>query len=290
MQTITEQFPPLPLDELLYRIGQFQTSTVEEKHRLISDLVKIHPILSHDYSTDHVFKRIRKIGKDDYPQHIQDLLWRKDGIANIGRANPEGFPVIYVADKLDTALRETHINDDFVLLGELKVRNDCTCRVVPIGEMMHVQRTGSGYLLGSAGEELNNMLNACNPVEAKSLLIADSFLYECILKDDDKYLISSFVAKSIFEKNASVSAVAYPSVRQHGAINFAIRTDHFWKSWSIVGARRMQVKHLAYGYFESSNTEHVTGITRKGRLHWDKGLIDDKYSQILDPPWIPEAE
>lgn len=57
----------------------------------------------------------------------------------------------------------------------------------------------------------------------RSLLIADAFLFKCLVEGDDQYLISSFVARSIFEKNRQISTVAYPSVRQYGAINFAVK-------------------------------------------------------------------
>ncbi|NDL62531.1 hypothetical protein [Acerihabitans arboris] len=135
---------------------------------------------------------------------------------------------------------------------------------------------------------ISNMLNVCKPEEAKSLLITDAFLLECMIKDNDPYLISSFIAKSIFEKDKKISAVSYPSVRQYGAINFAIRTENFWKSWSVIAARRKQVNHLACGYYESSRTEHVTGVTRFGKLVWEKGAIDNNSSRPLEQPWHPQ--
>lgn len=289
MKTITEIYPPMPINDLLSRIERFEKSSLEEKFSLISELVNIHPILNQDFSGGRVFKRIRRISEDCYPEDTQDLLWRPDGIASVGRANPEGFPVLYIADRLDTALKETRINSDYVLLSELKVREGEACRVAPIGEMMHIQRTGEGYLTGSSAKVISDMINACDRKVAASLLITDSFLYDCLVKDDDDYLISSFVAKSIYDKNSDLSAIAYHSTRQYGAVNFAIRTDHFWNSWSIVAARKMHAQHLAYGYYETSQTEHVTGITRLGKLVWEKGFIEDNTSVRLDPPWFPST-
>lgn len=279
----------MPIKDLLNRIEGFEKSSLDEKHLLISELVNIHPILSQNYSADHVFKRVRKITDQDYPEKTQDLLWRPDGVANIGRANPEGFSVLYVADRLDTALKETNVKSDFVLVSELRVREGYSCRVSPIGEMMHIQRTGTGYLSGGSGKIISDNINACARKDVVPLLIADAFLYECLLKDDDSYVVSSFVAKTIFDKINDISAIAYPSARQYGAVNFAIRTDHFWNSWSIVAARKMHARHLAYGYYETSQTEHVTGITRLGKLVWEKGLIEDNTSVRLDPPWFPST-
>lgn len=288
MDTITDRFQPLPLGELISRIERFSAATLDEKHLFISDLVRVHPLLSLDFTAGSVFRRARRIEKDDYPSSVQDLLWRLGGVPSVGRANPEGFPVLYMADRPETAFSETHVYDETVLLSELRIRDDAECRVAPVGEMLQVQRTGRGFLTGDASYVINDMLNACDLEQARSLLITDAFLFECLVKDDDQYLVSSFVSKEIFEKNRKISAVAYPSVRQHGAINFAVRTDDFWGSWSVVAARRMRVRHLACGYYETTQTEHVIGVTDDGLLVWDKGTFEDNVARRFEPPWHPE--
>ena len=287
MATITDQFPPLPLDELVYRIENFSSASLDKKHLLISDLVQVHPLVSMDFGACSVFRRARKIDENNYPSSVQDLLWRVGGVPSVGRANPEGFPVLYIADRPETAFSETHINDDVVLLSELRIREGANCRIVPIGEMLQIQRTGRGFLSGDASATINNMLNACSTDQARSLLITDAFLFKCLVGDDEQYLISSFVSESIFNKNRNISAVAYPSVRQHGAINFAVRTDDFWNSWSVVAARRLRVRHLALGFYETTRTEHVIGITAGGQLAWEKGKIEDNISCRFEPPWHP---
>ncbi|UVL60845.1 RES domain-containing protein [Pseudomonas sp. B21-032] len=287
MHNITHKFPPLPLSELIARIERFSEAKLHEKHSLISDLVKVHPLLSMDFGAGSVFRRARKIDEHDYPSSVQDFLWRVGGKPSVGRANPEGFPVLYIADRPETAFSETHISDNFVLLSELRIREGAKCRIAPIGEMLQVQRTGRGFLSGDASVAINNMLNACSIDQARSLLITDAFLFECLVGDDEKYLVSSFVSEAIFKKNRKISAVAYPSVRQHGAINFAVRIDDFWDSWSVVAARRMRARHLACGYYETTRTEHVLGITAEGKLVWGKGKIEDNIACRLEPPWHP---
>ncbi|AZE76865.1 RES family NAD+ phosphorylase [Pseudomonas synxantha] len=287
MRSITEVYPPLPINYLVSRIKEFKCTTLDVQHEIISELTKVHPIFNVDFSKGSVFRRARIIGEGEYPELVQDLLWRPDGISSVGRANPEGYPVLYVADRPETAFAETNIERSFVLLSELQIREDAKCRIAPIGEFNRVQRTGRGFLCGDFSSTINDMLNGCSLDEAKSLLITDAFLLECLVEDDFPYALSSFVAKSIFEKNRDISAIAYPSVRLNGAINFAIKTDHFWKSWEVVGARRMNVCHLACGYYETSLTEHVMGIDEGGRLIWDRCLVDDRFSYPLVPSWHP---
>ncbi|UZE12971.1 RES family NAD+ phosphorylase [Pseudomonas sp. B21-053] len=287
MKTITGTYPPLPLKYLLCRINEFEGASLSLKHTIITELIDVHPILCVDFSKGSVFRRARKIGERDYPASVQDLLWRLDGVASVGRANPEGYPVLYVADRPETAFAETHIDGSFVLLSELQILENAKCRIAPIGEMSRVQRTGRGFLTGDASSTINDMLNACSLDEAKSLLIADAFLFDCLVNDEAPYSVSSFVAKSIFEKSGDVSAVAYPSVRKNGAVNFAVKTDDFWKFWGVVGARRMYVRHLACGYYETSSTEHVIGVAEHGRLIWEEGVVDDNVSKLFISPWHP---
>lgn len=287
MKTITGTYPPLPLKYLLSRINEFEGASLSLKHTIISELIDVHPTLSVDFSKGSVFRRARKIGERDYPDSVQDLLWRLGGVASVGRANPEGHPILYVADRPETAFAETHIDGSFVLLSELQIREGYKCRIAPIGEMIRVQRSGRGFLSGDASSTINDMLNACSLDEAKSLLITDAFLFECLVKDDAPYLISSFVAKSIFEKNNQISAVAFPSVQQDGAINFAIKTEDFWKAWGVIGARKMYVRHLSCGFYEASLTEHVVEVTLQGKLVWDRGIIEDDVAKRFVPVWHP---
>ncbi|MGE6993087.1 RES domain-containing protein [Pseudomonas sp. NPDC047961] len=253
-------------------------------------MVKVHPLVSMDFSAGSIFRRARKIGEYEYPSSVQDLLWRAEGAPSVGRANPEGFPVLYLADRPETAFSEIHVNDETVLLSELRLREGTKCRIAPVGEFQQIQRTGRGFLSGDASAVINNMLNACDLEQARSLLIADAFLFKCLVEDDEKYTVSSFVAKSIFEKNRQISTVAYPSVRQYGAINFAVKTDGFWDSWSVVGARRMRVRHQACGYYETSQAEHVVVITENGRLDWEQGVVADNVAQRLEPAWYPDVK
>lgn len=287
MKTITEQYPPLTLDYLVERINNYELSSLDAKHQFISELVQAHAVFNVKFSSSFVFKRARKIDVDYYPESIQDFLWKIDGNAMAGRVNPEGFPVLYVADRAETAYRETHIDGNIALLVELQIREGLSCPVAPIGEIMLIQRGHGRFLKGKEAADFDARLNACNPNHAKALLITDAFLYDQLTQDSDGYLISSYIAKSIFEKLPHLSAIAYPSMQHEGAVNFAIKTDHFWKSWSIVAARRQMVNHLACGYYNTSQTEHVSGITKSGKVQWAKGEIDNLHSRLLSPPWHP---
>lgn len=92
MSTITEQFTPMPLDDLVSKIGHFPTASLSEKHSLISDLVKVHPLLSLDFSKGSVFGRARKIGETQYPSSVQICFGRLEVFLLLGELIPKVFP------------------------------------------------------------------------------------------------------------------------------------------------------------------------------------------------------
>ncbi|WP_275194568.1 RES family NAD+ phosphorylase [Bradyrhizobium sp. CSA207] len=220
------------------------------------------------------------------PDHVAGLIWRKDAPAALGRANPAGYQVLYLADRIDTALQETHIVDDAVVISEFSIQHHHSVRIAPIGEFMQIQRTGRGFLSGEYSGAVSSMLNACEPTEAKSLIITDAFLYECLTAHDD-YEISSHVALCVFEKNPQVSTVAYTSRRHTGALCFAVKVDEFWRNWCLVAVRQAQAQHLACGMYRLGEVMGVDGILADGTLLWsDQGLAENERPE-LEPPFTP---
>lgn len=286
--TLTERFPPLPLAETVDLIRGFEQSDLTRQHAIIRRFVEVHPILCYDWGRGWRYRRARTLEKGECPRNVSELIWRADVPAKLGRANPAGFRVLYLADRRDTALSEVRVTDGEVALTEFTVRPGCSLRLAPIGEMTQIQRSGRGFLAGDASSMINDMINACRPEECRSMLITDAFLLECLTNRDDDYALSSSVALAVFEKLPDVSAVAYPSRRQLGAMNFAVRVDRVWDSWGIVSVRRAHACHLAMGHYALGEVRHVTGIYADGELQWEETLDNDPDSAIqLGPAWWP---
>ncbi|MGZ0078437.1 RES domain-containing protein [Methylomonas sp. YC3] len=290
LHPITHKFPPIPVAELVDGINSFDSMDLTQQREFISHLVNKHVILTVDWGPGWRYRRARIIGEDEYPNNAQDLLWRQNIPASAGRANPKGFSILYVADRPETALNEIRAERSSVLMSELEICPGKQVTVCPIGELMQIQRTGRGFLCGNRSDSISSIINACSHEEAKSLLLTDAFLYECLVSDDDDYKKSSWVAKSIFEKNLECSVIAYSSVRLRGALNFAIRTENFWDAWGISSARRMRAKHLALGYYDLTDVCHVTGIWTSGKLEWDSKTENRNAVVLLDPLWKPKGD
>ena len=262
----------------------FPTVSKRRKKAAIKRLVEVHPIINMDWGGSWRYRRCRTLEPGSRPSHVDELIWPKGVPAQLGRANPAGFQVLYLADRQDTALQEARVTDDLVVVAEFVIQQNHSVRVAPIGELSQVQRTGRGFLAGDTSATLSNMLNACNPDEARSLLITDAFLLECLIGHDD-YEISSTVALCIFDKNPLVTTIAFPSRRQQGALNFAVRVESFWDDWALVAARHGRARHLAIGYFTLEGTSAVDAVTVGGRLHWRPGK--DQTAVLMRPPYHP---
>lgn len=285
--TITEAHPPLPLDELKSLVEGFNALSTIEKKAAIDRLVRIHPTINFEWGQGWRYRRARCLKTGERPSIVDELIWRKDAPASLGRANPAGYEVIYLADRQDTALEEARVGDDLAVVADFLIRPGRSVRIAAIGELLQIQRTGRGTFAGDHSGAVTGMLNACKPDETRSLLITDAFLRQCLIGSND-YEITSQVALSIFEKQPVVTAVAYPSVRQLGATNFVVRTEGFWDNWAIGGVRYGQGCRLGMGFYKFSDIQCVDGIYAKGELRWAP-MDNPELTLALDPLWWPAS-
>lgn len=286
--SITERFPPPPLEEVVSLIEDFGRANEATRRATIRRLVGSHAVLSYRWGGPWRYRRARRITDQPRPDRVSDLIWRDDVPALLGRANAAGYRVLYLADRRDTALSEVRADDDQVVVTEFQVRPGRSVLVTPIGELSQIQRTGRGILTSEAAAALTGMLNVCDRDVGRAMLIVDAFLLECLSNREDAYALSSAVAMATFEKLPEVDAIAYPSRRQQGAVNFAVRADRLWRDWGITAVQEAHARHLAMGYFRLTRSTHVTGITRAGELVWSRDAsLDEEATVLLDPPWHP---
>ena len=287
LPTITQKYPPIPLADLTQMISSFSAQPLPEKKAIVKRLVAVHPVCSVDWGPGWKYRRARVLQSQEVPATVDEVIWRKGAPAALGRANPAGFQVLYLADRVETALREVHADDDSIMLGEFVILPGRSVRIAPVGELASIQRTGRGYFSGEAVSMINDFLNACQREDALSLLITDSFLLDCLTNTDDDYELSSSVAMAIFEKQPAISVIAFPSRRQVGAVNLAVRVERFWDNWGLVSVKHARAVHLAQGYYRLSETRHVDGITVDGALRW-REQVDDGVSLTLSPAWTAD--
>jgi hypothetical protein len=247
--------------------------------------------MSFDWGGRWRYRRVRVLDSpSDIPASVDELIWRKDVPAALGRANPAGFQVLYLADRIETAFAEKDVDNSPVVLAEFCILPGRSSRIAFVGEMAQIQRSGRGFMAGDASSKLNDFLNACERDEATSLLIADAFLLKCLTNRKDDYEVSSAVALSVFEKlDGFVSALAFPSRRRDGGINFAVRVESFWDVWGVYSVRRGHASALAEEFYQFTDITLVNGITKGGSLCWDEQVRADHSYAPLHPLWTRTA-
>ncbi len=278
----------MPMPELLERIGAFATDTRAAQHDTVRRLVYAHAITGMLWGGGWRYRRARILRDGKTATNVSDLIWREGVLPMIGRANAAGFGVVYLGSRRDTALSEVRAVDDDVVLSEFVIRRNLEMLVAPIGEMIQVQRTGRGFLAGDASRHLSDMINSCERDAAKAMLITDAFLLRVLTETENDYEKSSMVAMAIYEKLPGLTAVAFPSRRQFGGLNFAVRTDRFWDMWGVAMVRRARATLLAEGFYDLSEVRNGTGITHAGDIVWSDDIESESdQCLLLDPPWYP---
>lgn len=287
-ERLTDRFPPLPTEELVALIAEFESADTETRAATIRHLVAHHPVLAHDWGQAARYRRARVLDPGDSVDTIEELIWRRDAKHVLGRANPAGYAVLYLADRRDTALTEVRADADEVVLSDFSIQPGKSVKVAPIGEWIQAHRTGTAFLSQQDALRLVDALHTCPPAEARALLMTDAFLLDCLTTREDDYLTSSQVALALFERHPAIDAIAYPSRRHLGGICFAIRTERVWEKWGLFSARRTRVRHLAMGMYELGPVQHMTGATPDGVLHWaaECDLRPDTAIPI-EPIWVP---
>ena len=277
-------------DRLARMIRRFPGFDLTHQQTILRLLVDIHPTLSGHWGGKWTYRRVRKLDPGYVPKHTDEVIWRKGVPAPLMRANPPGFSLLYLGDRMETAFREARVENDPVALTTFQILHGQTARVATVGEHLWLNRQGRGYLLCQEpplAEHFIEMQNACDPEEARSLLMTDSFLLECLTNREGNYEISSAVAKAMFDKIPEISAIAFPSVRQAGAVNFAVRVENFFDHWGIHAVRLGRAVHLAQGFYRFTDDQHVRHICKDGKLTWHDSASGACH---FFEPWVPGRE
>lgn len=286
---ITDQFPPMELEVLSWYVKRFFELPFDEQTAFVTHLVNIHPILSIDWPGQNL-ARVRKLKPSENISSVADVIWPEDRIPSPGRIHVEGYPVVYLATSKDTALRETHVEDDCVAIAYFSPMPEASVRLCPIGEITLILRQGKGQVIQEEfAKDFMGFLNHCPKEQLRAVAVADAFLCELLTHSSDDYRLTSLVPQAIFRKNESIDAFLYPSQMQLAGTNIAIRRDRFWKSWGLTSVSRAKTAHLGAGFYKLSEVSQVNGIYTSGVFQWAEGIAADESRLSLDPAWRPSS-
>lgn len=203
-----------------------------------------------------------------------------------GRMNSLNEPMLYLSDRKDTALTEISDSKNSVsahFIG-LAPKEEKDSFFTLVGEIFDIYRRGAGDIIyGDTAKTVNSMINGCNRDEAARLIISDRILLE-LLCSNKTYVDTSFVAKLLRDKSPNADGILYPSVRQYGGRNVALRPESLdkWCVKSVFSAT--ESKNLGFGLWDHKGIAHLAVVSDAGDLQYGECHQDEGAIHILKQP------
>lgn len=270
---LTDRFPQMPPAACRAALETLLAAGDDEaRAAAIVRLLEHQPVVNYAYEVGQTFWRARPLAADTRFAFDREMLWPPVA-SGAGRAHRPGTPMLYVAAKRDTALAECDAapGDLFQLVG-LKIKPSMQARLIPLGEMFQVQRTGIS-LTGSPERAriIDGLLNAGGRESAEGIVYIDAFLDDEFSRPGNHGL-TGLLAEHLFAKAGMPDGILYLSVKQKGGRNVAIRPAAFVERWDIVSSSVVRVREaLGFGMFVLDHIAHADGIFMDGRFRWKEG-------------------
>lgn len=247
-----------------------QSQTEAELCIRIAPLFDVYQILSVGLGRGNIFWRARPVEKNIWSS-VNDLDYPPLGVARQGRLNDAGTPCFYVAKDIQTALLEVDAKEgQLVQVAGFRVLSEEILRLIVVGEYANVQKNGYMHFSGTdPGGTIQRMLN--QDARAMSLLYIDKFLASILCDTQarhSKYLLSRALGALLHSK-VEADGIAFPSVRDPGGFNLAVRPDPSDRAFHNVACLLVKVgKQRRYGVLEYEIHSSAVNIDDQLKFIW----------------------
>lgn len=215
----------LDICDNIFESALLSQTEAEFCHR-IAPLFDIYQILSVGLGRGNIFWRARSVSNTAWPS-VDDLDYPPEGIAGQGRLNDAGSPCFYVAKDIKTALLEIEAKEgQLVQVAGFRVLSDQILRLIVVGEYANVQKNGYMHFSGTdPGRTIQKLIN--QDLKALSMLYVDKFLSSVLGNPQARYsnYVHSRALGSLLHSKVEADGIAFPSVRDPGGFNLAVRPD-----------------------------------------------------------------
>lgn len=242
------------------------------------ELFSFYPLISYEIGRGSVYWRGR-ISESSGFRLASELGCPPVPFCKAGRLNHYGAPCLYAATRRTTVFTELHAEPgDCVHVVGIRFLNEKPVRLIAIGDLFHVYKTGYARSLGSApGKALSKMLNQTDRSLATRILYVDAFLSQ-VLSDqharDKDYLPTRVLAEVAYQK-AGAKGMFYPSVQDHIGMNMSMSKESYESCAHITMSQVVRItrKH-DFGFFDVQPLKHATGISDAGEFTWGDAASD----------------
>lgn len=195
--------------------------------------------------------------------------------ARKGRLNDEGASCHYSAQQINTVLAELDARkgEYFHIVG-IKICRDEAIRVITIGDLFHVHKTGHTRTLGlDPDNSFSKLLNSYPLEKGQTVVYIDAFLAGLLADREAKatdYLISRRLAVLAFQRSEALG-MFYPSVPDQLGMNFAMLPPGYDSKTQIVCSQVIRIKtRRRFCFYEYEVCREATGISPGGDFAWRK--------------------
>jgi hypothetical protein len=242
------------------------------------ELFSFYPLLNYEIGRGSIYWRGKLSGPSGFRLE-RELGCPPALLCKAGRLNHPGASCLYAATRRTTVFTELHAEPgDCVHIVGIRFLNDKPVRLIAIGDLFHVYKTGYARSLGSEpGRALSKMLNEMDRSLATRILYVDAFLSQ-VLSDqhasEKDYLPTRILAEVAYQKTGA-KGMFYPSVQDHIGMNMSISTEAYESCVHITMSQvvRITSKH-DFGFFDVQPLKGATGISEEGEFTWGDAASD----------------
>jgi len=188
---------------------------------------------------------------------------------------------MYIGDRDFTALSEIDHRNGHAVISRYSITDNV--RLLPVGEMTSIQRSGRGSFLQDHSDTMTDILNACDYGDALTLVTIDAFLADTMAASDCDYDETNAIADAMFSKDTAAKGIAYPSVKCRGGVNLAMKVDTFWDDWHLNMITFADYRSAGHSVYRPISRMNATGITNCGDIHWGEAEDEVRMNTLLSP-------
>lgn len=225
-------------------------------------------------SEDFVCYRVRKSELDTPFFNTSDLIYPPKDKNKMGRMNSNETIVLYTSLNEFTAISESRIEkDDYFQLTKFKIEK--IMKVYHIG-MFSDLLFNYPRDTDKTKKKIQKLAPSCSDVAIKEFAALECALMDTFYcSSKQSYLLSSFIAESIFLEFQDVDAIMYPTMLNKFGINFAIKKEfvdnHMKINHSFLNCL---VEAYSNGFYKYNTKYELEEFLNDGKL---------KFTEVKEP-------
>lgn len=262
----------------------------------IHPLLRAYEVLSVVFGRgETIFWRARVTNGSRF-EGLSALSYPPAPLAGIGRLNDAGVPAFYATNSIHTALREVEATEgQLVQVAGFRLKPSASLSLILVGEYANVQQSGYVHTIGTdPGGTIKRLIREYG-AHAHIHIYIDKFLSEML---NDRHARDSNYGRSralgsMLHTLVSADGITFPSVRDPGGINVAVRPPAVDESMQNVACLLVRMgKSRRFGMFDHELHTSAVDIDATGKFVWPStdthrgriciyGVTREEYMAIL---------